>query len=154
MAIGITIEDMKDVDSITYPTIKMVRETIQDIVDKVSNEHLAKTETHQITNSFQLSFRGMGDKKFIDSDFSMSIRYDLFDISKDKTTPISGRAIYVFVFQDTRSGEFSVTITNDVKHKLNILFSCITQNPIVLLEKYLPNILCTSIKILKSEYED
>mgnify|MGYP003415810196 CR=1 FL=1 len=154
MSIAITIEDMKNGDTITYPSLKEVREAIQGIIDNISKNIIVKSrnEKYAMSESMLITFRGSDEKKFSNSDFSISITYSLFDIQGKSQVQLKERSIYIFVFQDARSGEFSITVTNSIKQRLKILFSCINSNPIPQLEKYLSNILSTSITILKAEY--
>ena len=74
MSIAITIEDMKNGDTITYPSLKEVREAIQGIIDNISKNIIVKSrnEKYAMSESMLITFRGSDEKKFSNSDFSIS----------------------------------------------------------------------------------
>ena len=61
------------------------------------------------------------------------------------------RRIHIIMFQDAPTGNISVCIINGEEHKSKILYRLISVNPVPSLEKYLPRIIESMIKILATK---
>ena len=60
----------------------------------------------------------------------------------------SRRRIHIIMFEDIPTGNISVSVINGENHKQKILYRLISLNPITSIEKYLPTIIESMIKIL------
>jgi len=61
----------------------------------------------------------------------------------------SRRRIHIIMFEDIPTGNISVSVINGENHKQKILYRLISLNPITSIEKYLPTIIESMVKILE-----
>lgn len=114
-------EVVNSVKEICEQTFKTIREQSNIL------EVIVFPEDHELENH-----RGVFQIKFYCGEFT--------------ETPI--REILCIIFQDTRSGYYSIVVMNGVEYGSNILFRKITQIPIPALEKYLTQILISTSNIV------
>ena len=120
---------MEKSDSLIYPTVKEVSEKIREIIfERMSDEE-------NIVVSY------IEGPYTIDSwTFSLS-----FALATDLMTE---KTLNFCVIQNTNSREISVAITTGEKEGMRILYKSINKYPIPGIQKYLPNIINSSIEIL------
>jgi hypothetical protein len=114
-------EVVNSVKEICEQTFKNIREQSNIL------EVIVFPEDHELENH-----RGVFQIKFYCGEFT--------------ETPI--REILCIIFQDTRSGYYSIVVMNGVEYGSNILFRKITQIPIPALKKYLTQILVSTSNIV------
>lgn len=61
----------------------------------------------------------------------------------------SRRRIHIIMFEDIPTGNISVSVINGENHKQKILYRLISLNPVTSIEKYLPTIIESMVKILE-----
>ena len=111
-----------------------VVDRVSDIINKYTNELPKGIERHIKCNS-----------EHSNTIFTVTL---LKYASDDHMYLSSRRRIHIIMFQDIPTGNISVSVINGENHKQKILYRLISLNPITSIEKYLPTIIESMIKIL------
>lgn len=118
----------------TISIMDHVVDRVSDIINKYTNELPKGIERHIKCNS-----------EHSNTIFTVTL---LKYASDDHMYLSSRRRIHIIMFEDIPTGNISVSVINGENHKQKILYRLISLNPITSIEKYLPTIIESMIKIL------
>lgn len=120
------------------PTISIMEhavDQVSEIINKYTNKLPKNIERHIKCNS-----------EHSNTIFTVTL---LKYASDDHMYLSSRRRIHIIMFQDIPTGNISVSIINGEDHKQKILYRLISLNPVTSIEKYLPTIIESMIKLLE-----
>ena len=124
--------------------------TVHDVVDKISNvindtikqlENKLLCDTSRSEIPVILTSHVLGTN--IDDAYSCSISFALSTDSNNEKT------LNFFIVQNTKNADICIIISTGERDGTRILFKSINKYPIIGIEKYLPNIIASTIKILE-----
>ena len=119
----------------TISIMDHVVDRVSDIINTYTNELPKGIERHIKCNS-----------EHSNTIFTLTL---LKYASDDHMYPSSRRRIHIIMFQDIPTGNISVSIINGEDHMQKILYRLISLNPVTSIEKYLPTIIESMVKILE-----
>ena len=119
----------------TISIMDHVVDRVSDIINTYTNELPKCIERHIKCNSEQSN-----------TIFTVTL---LKYASDDHMYLSSRRRIHIIMFQDIPTGNISVSIINGEDHMQKILYRLISLNPVTSIEKYLPAIIESMVKILE-----
>ena len=119
----------------TISIMDHVVDRVSDIINKYTNELPKGIERHIKCSS-----------EHSNTIFTVTL---LKYASDDHMYLSSRRRIHIIMFEDIPTGNISVSVINGENHKQKILYRLISLNPITSIEKYLPTIIESMVKILE-----
>lgn len=120
----------------TISIMDHVVDRVSDIINKYTNELPKGIERHIKCNSEH-------------SNTIFTVTLLKYYASDDHMYLSSRRRIHIIMFQDISTGNISVSIINGEDHVQKILYRLISLNPVTSIEKYLPTIIESMIKLLE-----
>ena len=128
---------MESLTDIIYPTVQDIINSIYNVLENT----IDNLESYELDSYKVVTSHVVGTKTDDTCSFSVS-----FALSHN---PYNDKTLNFFIVQNTKNADVSVVISSGERDGLKILYKSINKYPIIGIEKYLPSIVKSTIKILQ-----